>query len=487
MALQTVVKRFWRSIPGGAGVNSVAISLKKHSDNTEITSASTAGSGAAAGLATMTSTYMGPQYATGTNAGTTLYSSSSDVGLIGTMSGYDLDVLGLSFIDGVVDGYLNEAAVTATGSNMILSIDTGAFILRGHPYRNSASANVTVTANATGSTRIDRVVIRHYPKGTANEGHAEFAILVGTTSAPAVTQSAAVWEVSLAQVSVANGATSISQGNVTDERPYTGPVAAGSVISALLALKAPLASPTFTGTVNAQAISAAGISATSLGTTGAVTAGNGLTVTAGTVNFPAGAIDAADIGGGNVSDTEFDFLNGVTSAIQTQIDANTSAVALKAPAANPTFTGTVTAAGATFNGIVRVTANGDPDFVVEGSGGNDIFYVSQTYNSVHTINGAELSGVDGAAGVGTKRWILNSATGDATFLGSVEIDGALNHDGTTIGFFGTGASTQAAALSAVTTKTAGLSYDADEQAMMNNFKLLINEIKAVLERYGLTP
>ncbi len=29
---------------------------------------------------------------------------------------------------------------------------------------------------------------------------------------------------------------------------------------------------------------------------------------------------AADIGSGNVSDTEFDYLNGVTSPLQTQID-----------------------------------------------------------------------------------------------------------------------------------------------------------------------
>lgn len=53
------------------------------------------------------------------------------------------------------------------------------------------------------------------------------------------------------------------------------------------------------------------------------------------------SLNAAKIAGGGVSSTEFDFLNGVTSAIQTQIDA-------KSPIANPAFTGKV--------GLPRVTA-----------------------------------------------------------------------------------------------------------------------------------
>ena len=43
-------------------------------------------------------------------------------------------------------------------------------------------------------------------------------------------------------------------------------------------------------------------------------------------------LDAAFIGGGDVSTTEFDYLNGVTSAIQTQLDS-------KGPAIKPAFQG----------------------------------------------------------------------------------------------------------------------------------------------------
>ena len=48
-----------------------------------------------------------------------------------------------------------------------------------------------------------------------------------------------------------------------------------------------------------------------------------------------GALTAASATIGDVSNTELQYVNGVTSAIQTQLDA-------KAPSANPTFTGTVT-------------------------------------------------------------------------------------------------------------------------------------------------
>ena len=41
-------------------------------------------------------------------------------------------------------------------------------------------------------------------------------------------------------------------------------------------------------------------------------------------------LNAAFIGGGNVSTTEYDYLNGVTSAIQTQIDGNTTLTNTKA-------------------------------------------------------------------------------------------------------------------------------------------------------------
>jgi hypothetical protein len=64
-----------------------------------------------------------------------------------------------------------------------------------------------------------------------------------------------------------------------------------------------------------------------------------------------GALEATSATIGNVSNTELQYLDGVTSAIQTQIDA-------KAPKADPTFTGTVNAAAITASGLVTATASG---------------------------------------------------------------------------------------------------------------------------------
>lgn len=95
----------------------------------------------------------------------------------------------------------------------------------------------------------------------------------------------------------------------------TGPVDFTDIWNAL-ALKAPLASPTFTGTV----------------------------------------ILPSNTTIGNVSSTELGYLDGVTGALQSQLD-------LKAPLASPTFTGTVTLPSSTAIGAVSSTELGYLDGV----------------------------------------------------------------------------------------------------------------------------
>ena len=136
---------------------------------------------------------------------------------------------------------------------------------------------------------------------------------------------------------------------------------------------------------------------------------NASNISSGTLNvarLPT-AIDSANISAGTVSNTEFDYLNGVTSAIQTQIDTkaplasptftgtvaipnyanvettlggiatNASAIALKSPLASPTFTGTISGANLTLSGDLTVqgttttidstTINVQNAFVFEGA------------------------------------------------------------------------------------------------------------------------
>ena len=157
-------------------------------------------------------------------------------------------------------------------------------------------------------------------------------------------------------VSTAVGAltkSSVGLGNVDNTSDANKPVSTATQTA--LDLKAPLASPTFTGTVSGITKSMVGLGnvdntsdANKPVSTAAQTALDlkanlaGPTFT-GTVVLPS----TTSIG--NVSATEIGYVDGVTSAIQTQLDA-------KAPLAGPTFTGTTTTAALTVTG--NLTVNG---------------------------------------------------------------------------------------------------------------------------------
>jgi len=86
-------------------------------------------------------------------------------------------------------------------------------------------------------------------------------------------------------------------------------------------------------------------------------------------NIQVAGITATSASIGDVSNTELQYLNGVTSAIQTQLDA-------KSPSASPTFTGTVI--------LPSTTSIGDTD-------GTEIGYLNGVSSSIQTQLDAKLS------------------------------------------------------------------------------------------------
>jgi hypothetical protein len=102
----------------------------------------------------------------------------------------------------------------------------------------------------------------------------------------------------------------------------------------------------------------------------------------------------------DVSDTEIGYLNGVTSAIQTQIDA-------KAPSADPTFTGTVSGVTKSHVGLGNVDNTSDAD--------KPISTATQTALDAKLASATASSTYAPLAG--------------ATFTGNVEVDGNLVVDG----------------------------------------------------------
>lgn len=120
-------------------------------------------------------------------------------------------------LDGVIAGVADDLEVYADSTGRQVKAKAGQAFTAGHWYSSDAEQTIAIDANATGSTRIDRIVVE-----------ADFAAntvtvkkVNGTASAPALTRNSSVWQVSLATVSVANNATTLAASAVTDDRAYS--------------------------------------------------------------------------------------------------------------------------------------------------------------------------------------------------------------------------------------------------------------------------
>jgi hypothetical protein len=186
------------------------------------------------------------------------------------------------------------------------------------------------------------------------------ATLTGTVELPATTSIGTVTDDEIAHLSGVNGSI---QGQLDAiETDVT-------TIETTLENKADLSNPTFTGTVDLPSTTSIGdVSALEIGYLNGVTSAiqtqldaklasatasstyaplSGPTFT-GTVVLP------STTSVGDVSSTELGYVNGVTSAIQAQLDA-------KAPTADPTFTGTVSGITSAMVGLGNVDNTSDAD------------------------------------------------------------------------------------------------------------------------------
>ncbi|MDX2681113.1 hypothetical protein [Streptomyces soliscabiei] len=126
------------------------------------------------------------------------------------------------FSDDGVYGSPTGAAVVTAGAG--LSVDVAADVaasLRGHAWYSGATAdNLTITANASGSTRVDWVALRL----DRSDWSVRAVVRAGTpgAGAPALVQdqgSSGVFEIPLATVTVLNGASTVT---VTRAEQYVG-------------------------------------------------------------------------------------------------------------------------------------------------------------------------------------------------------------------------------------------------------------------------
>lgn len=121
---------------------------------------------------------------------------------------------------GIMKGAGNELAVSTNGSSMITSVSTGIAFLLGRYYENDSPLELTHDTETLGNSRIDRIVIRMDLNTNARYVRAFIKKGVPSTNpvAPTLTQTANLYEISLAQVRIVGGQTFIATNAVTDER-----------------------------------------------------------------------------------------------------------------------------------------------------------------------------------------------------------------------------------------------------------------------------
>ena len=121
--------------------------------------------------------------------------------------------------DGIVHNDGDELAVSPTvPAAMSVDVGTGMALVQGRYYINDADLTLAIEAADPSYPRIDRVVVRADLVGRMVHAVVKKGTAAASPVAPTLTRTTETWELSLAQVRVEAGATSIVAGKITDER-----------------------------------------------------------------------------------------------------------------------------------------------------------------------------------------------------------------------------------------------------------------------------
>lgn len=303
------VTQYIRDPEDGTGVSGVDVAMKRHADNTTVASDTTDANGRADFDHDATG-YPGPIYLTATSGGTTRVVSGNVWGQLGGLIWPDdlPDVFQLLGI-GVAPGIGSTLNAAATGSDTVITIAPGMAILKdGIPYVQDGSVAVTLDGGSPSNGRIDRIALRLTREEQAQQGVIQYVVIKGTAASdpvpPDLTQDSTTWDLPLYRIAVAQNATTLSSGNITSERPW--------------AFRLPALTP---GDI---------LAANGLGQIGVLTAGGEGEVLKIDSGVPIWGlltgINANAIGDGSVSNTEYGYLDGVTSNLQTQLDGKAASV-----------------------------------------------------------------------------------------------------------------------------------------------------------------
>lgn len=132
------------------------------------------------------------------------------------------EMMSLVWGDGVVPGALSTYEVYANSTGMRVFVRAGLGVIKGAWHKETADTELAIASNGSGLPRIDLVV------GRFNDSTDvwSLAVVTGTPNASPTAPAASSinpYEIPLARVAVANGASTIAAGDVTDWRQYGYP------------------------------------------------------------------------------------------------------------------------------------------------------------------------------------------------------------------------------------------------------------------------
>ena len=145
---------------------------------------------------------------------------------------HDAEVYRLMFSYGVFSDIENELAVTETDPvSLNVKVDTGWAFVHGFWYHNDSALTKSLGAADPEHSRIDRIVLR---LDSTTNFKISCEVKEGTPAAspspPSLTQTDAIYEISLAQVLVEANVTSVSNAKITDERSFAESKGLASVV-----------------------------------------------------------------------------------------------------------------------------------------------------------------------------------------------------------------------------------------------------------------
>jgi hypothetical protein len=299
----------------GDGVAGITVDIKLHNGGGTVDTDTTDANGRAE-FPHDDVAYPGPVYTTATSGGTTRVRSGNVWGQLGGLIWPDdvpdtFAVLGI----GVINGAGSEFACTGSGVDRVITVASGAALLKdGFPFVLDAATTVTLGAADGSNPRIDRVVLRLVREGETDQGKITIEVVAGTPAAsptaPALTQSSSTWEYSLCQILVGTGVTSISTGNITSE-----------IYSTALNQAYAFGYPTGLRRGDLFYVNSAGkLVRLGVGTSGYVLTSDGSDPAWAAPPAPTSGINATAVADGSVTNTEYQYIGTLSSNAQTQLD-----------------------------------------------------------------------------------------------------------------------------------------------------------------------